>query len=430
MEFHTHHHVHGGDDEKSCVSAFQDYGTSSCHHQTDQGNTPTRSPPCPPTHRNDEDVPKKSWIDNLLKKSGSILEGIKTDLTSAPSAIYIPPSVGTTSTQAATGFLKEVNSIERRGVLAVHEIFCQHIKYERFMNEYKAAEAAQSDIDKPFADHFSSQENFKKRNKRSRDLLSNTDSTYHGTNNAVKLYEPEVLRMSMYQKMTIHFQQFYNDHDVLSLSSLLIFPLCNRQVTRTTVFWDPLAWDMRNRFPIVNTRPQFSAVHRSTICGSQTMMDAIDSIFHRLPDSLMFFGDITVQEYSPYRQSSSRGVIFRAPYTYLFKVPVIATTATLSSDAFSLSSHTNPLLPVPSSSNSESSYVTQSVPQNETTHQASSTSFIVTKMVDIELQGHLEMHFSDDNIIAEIFDHSSLVSSHNSPFTSMKTLVRYMGFLG
>ena len=215
----------------------------------------------------------------------------------------------------------------------------------------------------------------------------------------------------MYQKMTIHFQHFYNDHDLLSLSSLLIFPLCHRTVARTTIFWDTQAWATRPRnAKYMDICDQITALHTVKIDGVQAMIDTFETIFKNVPDSIMLFGDVSVQEIhdqhdveSADSSSGGGGVKFRAPYSYLFKLPVLSK----------------------SSSNGE---YEQSISTRVSKNGDAVPLSVDTEMIDVELKGCLEMHFSLNNQIYEIFDHCSLVSHHDTPFFSMTGFIRHMGF--
>ena len=359
-------------------------------------------------------IPKQqqSWLDLVLKDAGSAMDNIKTDLSSAPSmTTYFPPTVGTTSTQAATGFLKEIDTMERRGILARHELFCQKMKHVQFMEEYEVEEAAQADItvaDALFAGNIN-----KKRSRE--DSLSDDSTSTFDKRSYVKLNEPYFLRMSIYQKISIFFQQFYNDHDVARLASCLFFPLCNQQVMRTFAFWEENAWKVHNASILKRSNHPFAtAVHKGSTCGVQSMIDSLGIVFQKLPDSLMFFGDISVREYYPYPNSTARGVIFRTPYTYMFKVPLSeAKTSTLPQEL---------VIPDPPFSTIHSPLLklNDSVPIS------------TAAMVDIELEGYLEVHFSSNNEIIAVFDHTSFITSKNNncPFTSIKPLIRHMGFAG
>jgi hypothetical protein len=42
--------------------------------------------------------------------------------------------------------------------------------------------------------------------------------------------------MSVNQKLAIHLQHFYNDQDILSIESLILYPLCEPHVLKTLHF--------------------------------------------------------------------------------------------------------------------------------------------------------------------------------------------------
>ncbi len=59
-----------------------------------------------------------------------------------------------------------------------------------------------------------------------------TTSTIQYGVDSIKLIEPFILRTSIYEKFLIHFQNLYNEHDALAISTLLMYPCCKRDMTR------------------------------------------------------------------------------------------------------------------------------------------------------------------------------------------------------
>jgi hypothetical protein len=112
------------------------------------------------------------------KSSRSWLESLEIDVKTLPS-----------EPNSCVGFLHDINPMQRSVLLARHDVHCKRVKYDHFMIGYKQAEAAQEDIP------------------------NSTNGDQHSE--IIKLNEPFSLRMSMYEKMIIHFQHFYNDQDVL-----------------------------------------------------------------------------------------------------------------------------------------------------------------------------------------------------------------------
>ena len=432
-----------------------------------------------------------SWIESLLKENGSnILDDVKTDLASP---LITTPAANIQT--ASTGFLNEVNPIDRRGVLAAHHLHCKRIKYDHWLRAFEAEEAAQE-----------ATESVKIGQKRSR----GTDVTI------VKLNEPNILRMSMYQKMAIHFQHFYNDHNIYSMSSLLLYSLCHEDVTRKTVFLGTSS--ISNTTPTLSTpittpplsrstslssssnSSQYSSptsyyhqqnvpsghhtgsdidttpIHSIELTGAHTILHSFDYIFQKLPDSVLIINELKLINKDDHDDptsstsacsSSSDGVVCLVPYTYLFKMPIVVSNDIDNcaiNNSLSNSSSSSCVTPSPCSSidlsitslgnreNDSISILKHSLFEDDHDihisprdydhhHRIDTNNFPIiddeihnptVKMIEIELQGHMELNFSDnDNRIVSIIDHSSLIhkSTNNNPITSMEEIIRYMGYI-
>jgi hypothetical protein len=220
--------------------------------------------------------------------------------------------------------------------------------------------------------------------------------------------------MSIYEKMMIHFQHFYNDHDSLSLSALLFFPLCQTHIKRTTMFWNPTTWNAE-RNPFFTDRQDLTLLHSVTHHGKEILANLCEHIFEKLPDSLIVLHDLTIKELKTNDSEregeeegeeeeegggGGEGVILYVPYDYLFKVPFKVKHIT-----------------TPSSSSTTTTANTFNVGTG-------------CDMVDVELKGCLEVRFSADNSIYEIYDHNSIVCAHHTTTTTTTTDASVVSSIG
>jgi hypothetical protein len=349
------------------------------------------------------------------------------------------------------GFLTGIaDSMERNTLLAWHESHCKRIKYDVFMAGYKKAEKLQQE-EQTFTNVLNPQlyqiTSSAGVSGSSSPIIIETDATsqqsttpitcsspsasstpsmtrssspsassstskkrkYSGSAVATSsasitsLHEPYVLRMSVYQKLAIHLQHFYNDQDILSIESLILYPLCTPSVVKTLYFWESTQSGSLSVPSDVNKNNQKLnklLLHTITFQGSQGISDACAHIFETLPDNVIVYHptNIYVQDedcedvatttgLSSPSSNAHRGIIVKVPYSYFFQMPMNG---------------------LPSSSSS------------------SNTS---TNLIDVELQGCAELTFSNDSnhSIAHIHDHVTLAKSSTGTLT-MKQVMQYMGY--
>jgi hypothetical protein len=216
------------------------------------------------------------------------------------------------------------------------------------------------------------------------DIPNSTNGDQHSE--IIKLNEPFSLRMSMYEKMIIHFQHFYNDQDVLSLSSLLLIPLCLPDVLRIINLWSPQSWDRRTNLTFGDTS-KMSLFNSLVMKGSDRIADGYRYCFEKLPDTVILLHSWVVEDHD-------EEVILRAPYEYFFKMPMIITNQSIQCIS-SVESHGKDFA-------------------SKDMH-----------MVDIQLNGCIELHFTE-NFISQIFDHVTYMSSS---FVSMEAVLKHLGYL-
>ncbi len=345
------------------------------------------------------------------------------------------------NTNSSVGFLREVDPMTRCGLLALHDVNCKRAKHERFMRGYREAEEAQSDF-------LSSKQPFtaleiKAKLEISTSLITSTlhhedhihnisgehqhiNEIHHDGNfcflspnnhdssdsieaenvvngclssssliklleafNTCKLDEHLIMKMGMYEKIMGHFQHFYNDHDNLSITSLLLYPFCAPDVVRTINFWQGVP-------PLSATisAPKRPIFRSHTIQGSELILGGFAKVFEMLPDCIILFRSISVQH------TNDAKVILRAPYTYFFKMNLHS---------------------------SRKSFSDQGISQQNNDFHGPISFDPVPMLVDVELRGCLEMHFAEDNRIFFIQDHI-LACNFSVNCTSYEDLVQYMGY--
>ncbi len=348
---------------------------------------------------------------------------------------------------ASVGFLSDVDPITRRELLAFHGAYCQEERDKSILSayykqeaeaEFQAAKESDSAIEMlkslSTTSAMSIHAELRQTNEHDGSYPPEVDSIRHdgdicyfespsNQSSIVQLDEPWILRLTVYEKILEQFQHFYNSHDAIGISSLFLFPFCDSQVIRAVNFWNRgnnhvhsnnnhiiLPHYQRHYLqqpqllPTIpdatsSTESQITLMKSVTMQGAQYIVSAFAHIFERFPDCLILFHATRVH----YSNDGSL-VVLRAPYTYFLKMVL-------------------PPLHHRDSINSEMQHQHSSSLCTLETSSVCST----MRMVDVELNGCIELHFSVGNIITLIRDHVFRCSA-NDESVSTEQILAYMGY--
>jgi hypothetical protein len=186
---------------------------------------------------------------------------------------------------------------------------------------------------------------------------------------------------------------------------LILYPLCEPHVLKTLHFWEETKSKTKTA---ASGYSHHSLLHSITFEGSQGIVDACAHIFDQLPDNTIVYHSERIQitdhqdddntnnswDYLAEIPATYQGLIVKIPYSYFFHVPFTVTTA--ATTAAALGGHLR--------------------------HSSA--------MIDVELQGCLELTFSSDSqdVIAHIYDHVMLVASPLFPSLTMTQVMQYMAY--
>jgi hypothetical protein len=207
-----------------------------------------------------------------------------------------------------SGFLEDIDGMTRNSLLAWHETHSKRIKHDIVKSELRQKikqrheeEATTTLCLQQLRQHtqqcpiiggmpcvFATKSNVSTlRSSLSSDLKSDssksrppeaTQSKQHHT----QINEPHVLRMSVYQKLAVHLQHFYNEQDILSLQSLILHPLCEPMVTKTKIFWEHDDNHIQD-----GAQRKCSMLHSVAFKGLTAINNACSHMFEKLPDNVI-----------------------------------------------------------------------------------------------------------------------------------------------
>ncbi len=363
-------------------------------------------------------------------------------------------------------FIPEVDLITRRSILGGHKVHCDEAKQDEFLKEYRREEAVQGTMNSSLLMTSSEIEPTQKK-KRGRkpsnvgvsgDHLNNpqfgcagrapNDRRSSGSidlsvvGNTSSIME---LRNSIYHKYVNHFEAFYNDHDSLSLLTMLFHPCCTPDMTRDQNLWMPTAAVMamvaQARACPVNTGSasigncplqqslsslnvvrdkHMMLVKTRELYGREVFHNDLSYIINKLPDCLIFYrGTKIVQR--------DKMTIVSSPYDYFYTIPIhkkkfLAQKLKLSKQGQSQLSASSDIHD--DKYDLESSSLMEPTSQLNEMEDSDEDSIILVK---IELSGCNVLYFNDQGLVFRTADHLS-VRSISHPMVKYTDLVNFMGF--
>jgi hypothetical protein len=223
-----------------------------------------------------------------------------------------------------------------------------------------------------------------------------------------------IVRLTFYEQLLQQCQHCYNNQDAAGLSSLLFYPFCDPQVTRTVNFWNLPAGSSQQY--VSSSSPSQSYAMQ----GVDLIMLAFQRIFDRLPDCMVFFHSPIVSH-----TDDETVVTLKAPYTYFFTMYVPALRYR-TAGVYRQEEEQQIQQPAVSVNDQWSN-------QSQELVISSSSSYFTTEgplpmeYINIELEGCLQLQFSMGNIVTSIRDDIFHYSASESDITA-EQILRYMGF--
>ena len=230
------------------------------------------------------------------------------------------------------------------------------------------------------------------------------------------------IRSTIYQKYITTFQTFYNEHDVMRMLSMLMYPCCcpnmvremNLWVSTTTPVTVPVTLPDGSCSEGTVLRKHMHMIKSRQFHGRDAFQDDCVDILEKLPDCLIFYEPTKVR-----RPLNDHGLtMVTADYSYLFTVPVrvkneqkqplpFAAVANLTS--------TSPHVPRPTKTTKKLS-----------TPPTPSPSDCSVVMVQVEVIGCNILYFNNYGMVEKKVDHIAL-KSVSDPNISVTQLIEFIG---
>ncbi len=187
-----------------------------------------------------------------------------------------------TKAQSVSGFLLDIDPIIRRSILAEHYAHCLLEKEIVQAKDYIVEEQAQqgglgcNSGDSPSSSSFDDTE-----------VVIPLIRHQQHSQKVIVLQEPQILRVSIYEKFVRHFQQFHNEQDALGLVSLVLYPCFIPDIIRETNYW--------MRSPVDGK--MIVAASRSSI-GTDGVYEHYSQFFETFSDAILVYQKTTVKPLS------------------------------------------------------------------------------------------------------------------------------------
>jgi hypothetical protein len=248
---------------------------------------------------------------------------IKTNLqeASAPASQILDASLSSSPSQSsAVNFLSDALPHHRRIILAAHSVYVEQSKFELFMKNYEEEERIQTELvaSQSATKDFLFEEWRKRVNaansvttssekicnhrsqsskKRPRRLMSTSSDANRQASQERQAEEISIKHQkfqtgysSLYEKLFLHFQTFYNEQDLMSLTTLLLFPCFTPQFTRSKSLWSGCF------SPLKTSRDPPSGLSSPTVVKkmSNTVIrefsgKSYEQVFENLPDCMIVY---------------------------------------------------------------------------------------------------------------------------------------------
>ena len=211
------------------------------------------------------------------------------------------------------------------------------------------------------------------------------------------LHDSPSLRLTIYEKFLVLYEQYFNDQDFKNMEQVLLRPSCSTDVHHEIKMW---------------TRSSNESNHlSSSICrqsnGVQGILYALSDICRKLPDSILVYPHDMKTRHDP-----DKGTFVCSPFTHFCTFAMHSTQQD-------------------SSSTSASSSVIANMKTFDCTHGPSlcscttSPSKLPVTLVEVEISGYSVVHFDVNDIVIRIH-HNIFLSRSNDPTVSTETLWNHL----
>ncbi len=253
--------------------------------------------------QNDSETKESEGIelDNLIKFDTTVALGTFLPFSSSSGhhAWITEPPPG-----ASKEFLDDniINTRDKRIFLARHTAYCDKVKNDEVksqlhkMDNARAFERLQT---KQLLQIQRNKEN-KQKNKRTK-IDDDKDQLSHQTNDdemidnvmtAMKdvplfyLHEPEVLRMTIYEKFVRQYLYYHNKHDTQAMMTTTLLPYCSKDIVRQNCLWG-----IRSIVDPMNgqSQPGVVVVENTTYAGLASFPMTFNMLFQKLPDCVIAY---------------------------------------------------------------------------------------------------------------------------------------------
>jgi hypothetical protein len=216
-------------------------------------------------------------------------------------------------------FLDDIDSSAKRVLLAFHKTQTNVIKQqirrkatreERFLQSFHQSEREQ-------------QTSQQEHSARVSDTKNNTDGQHSAFSQfsdqtIISLFhmEPNILRLSIYEKFLIHYQHFYNEQIPSELLTKVMLPCCNPSVVRQNKLWAKV---QLSSLPSTNTnggkrgQPSsiFVTMQAESYLGLDSFVPMCNKVLEVVPDSMLIYKEPSIIKKIP-----NMGTIVKTPFVY------------------------------------------------------------------------------------------------------------------
>ncbi len=218
--------------------------------------------------------------------------------------VFLPPPGHEWIIDPLPGTVKEflddsvVDPREKRVHLALHTAYCDEMKHEGMQRHRREMEISRRFQNLQIQREIQKQnERIESNLKRKRKTSDNKEKTKDGGLMIKEvplyvIYEPQILRLSIYEKFVRQFLFYYNAHDTAGVVDQTLIPYCSKDIVRQNCLWaprhvvNPLTGRMEERVVVVEDKSYF---------GHQSFKIAFNLIFQKLPDGVMIYHNSKIQ---------------------------------------------------------------------------------------------------------------------------------------
>ncbi len=251
-------------------------------------------------------VQKRKRNDGVISSTMNASQSVVSTISLPSTSIFAGLEVITTPPTGDNGdFLQSTDPAFRRQILGIHETNRRNSKYvhnleknDVFIHGIQTITSSTTTVHGLQHGTAVISTNSSKTNQ-SQKITSTTNQVI-----PTKLIEPFILRTSIYEKFLIHFQNLYNEHDALAISTLLMYPCCKRDMTRELCGYQR-----------IGPQNKLALGWKRTGQGDVCFRGGFELMFSKAPDCIMLFHTVKCHY-------TDRGTAVIAPYSYFFTVTV------------------------------------------------------------------------------------------------------------